>query len=553
MIDDTIAALSRRGYRFDDRGRVILPAQTNIAADTVGRFARGAKAGHPALVFEDAGGGLKTWSFRELDDLAARFASSLAQLGVGKGTPVVINTGQRPETAIAHLAVYRLGAIAATLSQLYGPDTVRHILRDSGARIVLTESAVWDKLRHVEHDLPQTLTLIDCGEPGAGLTFARCVADGRPDHAALRTSSEDPAILLYTSGSTGLPKGLLHGHRVLQSYLHTVDMFYELQMDETGLRFWTPADWAWVGGLLDCVLPAWAHGHTVYASQHRFDSEWAFDFMARHAITHAFMTPTALKRLAEVAEPRRRWNLKLRVVCTGGESLPSEIVRWSEEALGAVCNEFYGLTEFNHLVGNCKRLYPIKAGSMGRFYPGHAVRIVDEQGQEVAPGEVGEIVASTDDPTLFLGYWGDPGIPDRLRLGPWVRTNDLARQDADGYVWYQGRNDDLIKSAGYRIGPAEVEDALVRHAAVAEAAVVASPDPQRGSIVKAFVRVKPGVVAGAALAEELQDFVKRNLAAYKYPREVEFVDDFPLTSSGKIRRGELRRREIERKAGRAAG
>lgn len=245
-------------------------------------------------------------------------------------------------------------------------------------------------------------------------------------------------------------------------------------MQDPDCVFWTPADWAWVGGLLDLVLPAWRYGQTVVASQHRFDAEWAMHFMARHRVTHSFMTPTALKRLAEIPDPKSRWQLAIRVICTGGESLPSEIVRWSEQELGAACNEFYGLTEFNHLVGNCKQLYPIGAGSMGRAYPGHATALVDEQGNEVPIGEVGEIVSTADDPTLFLGYWCDPGIPDRMRLGAKrLRTGDLARRDAEGYFWYQGRNDDLIKSAGYRIGPAEVEDALVMHSDVAEAAVIA--------------------------------------------------------------------------------
>ncbi|MGE0726259.1 MAG: AMP-binding protein, partial [Alphaproteobacteria bacterium] len=355
-------------------------------------------------------------------------------------------------------------------------------------------------------------------------------------------------ILMYTSGSTGLPKGLLHGHRILDAYMPTVRLFYNLEMGRPGLRFWTPADWAWVGGLLDLVLPALAEGHTVVSTAHRFDAPTAFETMARHGVTHSFMTPTALKRLAEIDDPRARWPVALSTVCTGGESLPSEVVRWCERALDATCNEFYGLTEFNHLVGNCRALFPIRPGSMGRAYPGHRTTIVDEAGVEVAPGETGEIVAHRSDPTLFLGYWGQPGVPERLLLGDWLRTGDLARRDADGYFWYQGRNDDLIKSAGYRIGPAEVEDCLVAHPAVAEAAVVASPDLARGSIVKAFVRLRPGHAGDAAMVARLQDHVRQRLAAYKYPRAIEFVDAFPLTSSGKIRRGELRRREHEKGA-----
>lgn len=545
------SALRKVGYRFDPaKGlfQIPVPPQANIAADTVGRHARGARAHHPALVFERTDGSVETWTFAELEGAATRLAASLARLGIGRGDRVAVHTGQRPETALTHLAAYKLGAVVVTLSQLYGPDTVRHILGDCRAGLIVTERAAWEPLRSIEQDLPvrPRLVFVDDGRGGEP-AFRDLASADATSFVATATASDDAALLMYTSGSTGLPKGLLHAHRILHAYLPTVRLFYNLEMDEPDLVFWTPADWAWVGGLLDLVLPAWAHGHTVVASQHRFDVEWAYDFMARHGVTHSFMTPTALKRLAEVAEPGRRWKLRLRVVCTGGESLPGEIVRWSQERLGAVCNEFYGLTEFNHLVGNCLRLFPVRAGSMGRAYPGHATTLVDESGHELTPGEVGEIVAAADDPTLFLGYWGTPGIPNSLRLGPWVRTRDLAVRDADGYFWYQGRNDDLIKSAGYRIGPAEVEDALVRHPAVAEAAVIGSPDRTRGTIVKAFVRLHRGHVGSHGLVTELQDFVKKNLAAYKYPREIEFVGDFPLTSTGKIRRGELRRREAEAK------
>ena len=301
----------------------------------------------------------------------------------------------------------------------------------------------------------------------------------------------------------------------------------------------------WVGGLLDLVLPAWQCGQTVLASPaHRFEAEWAFRFMARHRVSHAFLTPTGLKRLAEIPQPRKRWELAVRVICTGGESLPGDVVRWAEDDFGIVCNEFYGLTEFNHMVGCCKVLYPVVPGSMGRAFPGRRVAIIDDQGNVQPDGTVGEIASwQPDEPTLFLGYRGAPGVPPHMRSGEWLRSGDLALRDADGYFWYQGRGDDLIKSAGYRIGPAEVEDALVRHPKVAEAAVVGKPDTARGSIVKAFVRVMPGIATGAALSGELTAFVKTNLAAYKAPREIEYVDAFPMTSSGKIQRKILRERD----------
>jgi acetyl-CoA synthetase len=341
----------------------------------------------------------------------------------------------------------------------------------------------------------------------------------------------------------------MHGHRILEAYVPSLSLVFNLDRDDADSIFWSPADWAWVGGLLDLLLIAWRFGRTVVTSEHRFDAEWAFKFMERHGVTHSFMTPTALKRLAQVRDVRARWpELKCRIVCTGGESLPGAVLDWAEKDLGIVCNEFYGLTEVNHLIGNCRALYPSLPGSMGMAFPGHATTIVDAQGNPLPDGEEGEVVAGGDDPTQFLGYWNDPERSEALRFGPWLRTGDMAVRDKDGYFWYRGRTDDLIKSAGYRIGPAEVEDCLVRHDAVAEAAVVASPDTDRGNIVKAFVRLVQGQAFSEALTSELQAYVKVNLAAYKYPREIEYVDKFELTSSGKISRKKLRELELERKS-----
>lgn len=529
-----------------------VPERTNMAQLAVGRHVAAGRGDLTALIEQDDQGYVRSWSFAQLDSLSGRLASGLARLGVRRGQVVGVHLGQCVETALAHLAIYKLGAIACTMSRLYGPDTLQHILRDTGLQLVITSQA-GGPLAQALAGLGRPVRCLETAGGRAASPFWDALADDGAGAGPIDTRADEPALLMYTSGSTGHPKGMLHAHRILPAYLPTVRLFYDLTMDEPGAVFWTPADWAWVGGLLDLVLPAWAHGQPVVAWDGRFSPESAFDLMQNHGVTHSFMTPTALKRLAEVAAPRQRWALKMAVVCTGGESLPGEVVRWCEGELGAVCNEFYGLTEFNHLVGNCRRLYPIRPGSMGKPYPGHAVRLLDDQGQPVAPGEVGEIVASADDPTLFLGYWGQPGVPESLRFGDGLRTRDLARMDADGYLWYQGRNDDLIKSAGYRIGPAEVEDALLKHPAVAEAAVVASPDPQRGSVVKAFVRLREGEQPGDTLASELQAMVKRDLAAYKYPRLIEFVDSFPLTSSGKIRRAELRRRESERLGVQTAG
>ena len=531
---------------------IAIPERANMAADTVTRFANGPRKDHPALIFEKNDGSTETWSFAEVEERATRLAAALADLGVGKGARVAIHTGLRPETGLAHLAIYKLGAIAVTLSQLYGPETLRHVLNHSEAMVIVTQDHAWDRFRDSVSAFPHLKHRIVVGAAeGDEIPFAACLEKPAPGFRPADTAADDPALLMYTSGSTGLPKGMLHGHRILQAYLPSIHFFFNMDLDDPNAVFWSPADWAWVGGLLDLLLAAWAFGHTVATSEARFDAEWALGFMERRRVTHTFMTPTALKRLAEVENPRGRWpDLKLRVACTGGEALPGRVLTWCEDELKVACNEFYGLTEVNHLIGSCKALFPSRPGSMGLAYPGHGTTVVDDTGKELPPGEVGEIVTRADDATQFLGYWKDPAKTEELRLaGKWLRTRDLGTRDADGYFWYHGRSDDLIKSAGYRIGPAEVEDCLVRHPAVAEAAVVASPDPDRGAVVKAFVRLKDGARPDGRLTKELQDHVKTNLAVYKYPREIEYVDRFEMTSSGKINRKLLREEEARKKQG----
>jgi len=547
--------LARLNLRESQPGRyeIVIPQRCNIAADTVGRMASGPRRNHPAIVFEHADRRVQSWTFGEVDELATRLAARLAQLGVCKGSRVAVHTGMRPETGIAHLAIYKLGAIVVTLSQLYGPDTLAHILNHSEATVIVTQDLAWAPLRaqafpHLQHRI-----VVGDAAPGE-LAFESCVVEPAADFVTVDTGADDPALLMYTSGSTGLPKGILHGHRILQAYIPSLSLAYNLDVDGDDLVFWSPADWAWVGGLLDLLLIAWAFGQSVVTSEGRFDADWAFSFMERRGVTHAFFTPTALKRLAEVVQPRQHWPaLKLRVVCTGGEALPGQVLNWCQDDLQIVCNEFYGLTEVNHLVGCCQALFPALPGSMGCAYPGHQTTVVDEDGRPVPVGDVGEIVTALDDPTQFLGYWKDEHRTAELRLASkWLRTHDLARQDADGYFWYHGRDDDLIKSGGYRIGPAEVEDCLVTHPAVAEAAVVASPDAARGHIVKAFVRLRDAIQPTPALSRELQELVKTRLAVYKYPREIEYVSAFEMTSSGKINRKLLRAAEEQRKGNAAA-
>ncbi|RYI11638.1 MAG: AMP-dependent synthetase, partial [Acetobacteraceae bacterium] len=434
------------------------------------------------------------------------------ELGVGRGDRVAIHTDARIETVVAHLACYRVGAIATALSQRYGPDTLLHCLQDCGARVLVTEATAWRPVASLQAQASALEHVLVVGTVAPG---ERAFDDWRtaaPQAGpCLDTAAEDPALLVYTSGSTGQPKGVLHAHRLLHGYRPSIALFYDLSLDMPDAVLWTPADWGWVAAWVDTIWPALQLGHRLVCSQHRFEPVWALDFMARHGVTHALLLPTGLNRLAQIPDPRVARDLRLRCLFTGGEPLPASTLDWVEQALGTVLNEGYGMSEVNHMIGNCRALRPIRRGSMGWEYPGHVAVLVDEVGMPVADGEVGEIATVPTTPTLFLGYWNRPDLTAAMRLGPWVRTGDLAMRDADGYFWYRGRSDDLIKAGGARIGPTEIEDALMAHPAVAEAAVIGVPDAARGQAVKAFIRLASGNSLDATLEEVLRQHVRETL------------------------------------------
>jgi acetyl-CoA synthetase len=537
--DTELSALNLE--RDGERLRIVIPPLSNLYHMTLGRQLANGNQDRTAMVFEHADGTVESQSFAAIEEKATSLAAALRGLGYQRGDLVGLHTGQHPDTAIAHMAICKIGGVAVTLSQLYGPDTLCHAMNDCEVRVLLTSDAAWAPLRakartlfpHLQHVL---LRNAQSGEIDLGDAFAADAAGFHPCY----TGAQDPALLMYTSGSTGKPKGILHGHRVLAAYTPSINLFFNRAMDSPDAIYWSPSDWAWVGGLLDMLFPAWMAGRAIATSEARFNADWAYGFMARHKVTHSFLAPTAIKRLAQTASPREQYDLSLQIICTGGEALAAETLDWAERKLKVVCNEFYGLTEVNHLIGNCAALYPRKAGSMGRAYPGHQVRLVDDQGRDVADGEAGEIVTTADAPTRFLGYLNNPGQEAEMKLGAYLRTHDLAVRDSEGYFWYKGRSDDLIKSSGFRIGPTEIEECLIAHPAVSEAAVIGKPDSERGSIVKAFVKTHVDIVQDDTLVERLKQHVREKLAAYKAPREIAFVKDFEMTSSGKINRRALR-------------
>ena len=523
------------------------PGDTNIYHMTLGKHLGPAMRDRPAMIFEAPDGAVTVQSFAEVEAAATALAAGLSGMGYGRGDLIGVHTGQHPDTAIAHMAICKLGGVAVTLSQLYGPESLGHAIADCGLKVLLTSPEAWDRLRPERGTLFPSLRHVVLRDPGAEETdldalYASDPAGFEPEY----TGADDPALLMYTSGSTGKPKGILHGHRVLAAYTPSINLFFNLSMEDEDAVYWSPSDWAWVGGLLDMLFPAWMAGRPIATSLDRFSADWAYEFIARHKVTHTFLAPTAIKRLAQTPNPRDLYDLSLRVICTGGEALAAETLTWAETKLGVVCNEFYGMTEVNHLIGNCAAIYPRRPGSMGRAYPGHEVFLVDGDGELVRDGEPGEIMTKSTSPTRFLGYFNNPDKEEAMRFGPYLRTNDLAVRDEDGYFWYKGRSDDLIKSSGFRIGPAEIEECLIGHPAVAEAAVIGKPDPERGSIVKAFVKLHSGTEATEDLKGVLAAHVRDRLAGYKAPREVEFVDGFEMTSSAKINRRALREAEKAR-------
>lgn len=515
-----------------------VPSRYNIAVDACDRHADGGR--RTALIVEDEGGRITRHSFDELKADSNRLANALEGMGMLRGDRVGILLGQSLETALAHLAVYKLGAIALPLFTLFGEDALEYRLRDSGARAVITDAANLDKLAGLRPRLPDLRLVLSVGGGPDAHDFWTTVSHAADSFAPADTAADDPALIIYTSGTTGNPKGALHAHRVLLGHLPGVEFPHEF-FPKPGDLFWTPADWAWIGGLLDVLLPAWHHGVPVLAHRARkFDPEAAFALMARHGVHNVFMPPTALKLMRQVPEPRRRFGHALRSVGSGGETLGAELLDWGKQELGVVVNEFYGQTECNLVVANCAALMPVKPGAMGRPVPGHDVAIVDDDGTPLAAGRVGNIAVRRGDPVMFLGYWNNPQATAAKFAGDWLLTGDQGRVDEDGYLWFFGRADDVITSAGYRIGPGEIEDCLMKHPAVAMAAVVGVPDPLRTEVVKAFLVLRPGVAPSDELASDVQDFVRRRLAAHEYPRLVAFCDSLPMTATGKIKRRELR-------------
>jgi acetyl-CoA synthetase len=524
----------RREFRWD------IPARYNIGVDICDRWAA-ADPKRLAILHVTPDGGLDALSYGWLRDTSNRLANVLRAHGVARGDRVAIMLPQTPEVAAAHVAIYKLGAVALPIAILFGPDALSYRLQNSGAKALITNAQSLAKLAEVRHEVPGVTCVLSVDGAGDGAhDLHGLLAKASSGFTAIDTSADDPALMIYTSGTTGQPKGALHAHRVLLGHLPGAELPH-YPFAQPGDRYWTPADWAWAGGLLDVLLPSLHHGVPVIArAVEKFDPEYAFALMVKAEVRNAFIPPTALRMMRAVPNPRGRYDFKLRSMASGGESLGIEALEWGREAFGLTINEFYGQTECNLVVGACAQLGQFKVGAMGKAVPGHIVAVIDRDGREVKPGEIGQIAVKRPDPVMFLEYWERAQATRDKFIGDWMTTGDQGVVDDEGYITFVGRDDDVITSSGFRIGPGEIEDCLIRHPAVALAAAVGKPDPVRTEIVKAFVVLKPGQKPSDALAAEIQSFVRTRLSAHEYPREVAFIEQMPMTTTGKVIRRLLR-------------
>lgn len=570
----------------------------NIADVCCRRWAAGSGKNAPervAIRAHQTGASTTFYTYVQLQQAADALSHVLVQLGVQRGDRVAIVMPQRFETAVAYMAVFQMGAVAMPLSMLFGPEALEYRLQDSDAVLAICDENSIASVNTIRSRCPALRTVIAAGAAaGQGdLDYEAALAAQQRSFTAVKTRADDAAILIYTSGTTGPPKGALLAHRALIGNLpgfvcsqnwfgfsphpHPLPQAGEgadssLSLGErAGVRedsravFWSPADWAWTGGLMDALLPTLYFGRPIVAFNGRFSPELAFTLMAQQGVTHTFLFPTALKAMMKAyPHPRRHFKLKLQAMMSAGEAVGDAVFAYSRDELGVLVNEMFGQTEINYVVGNCSALWPARPGSMGKGYPGHRVAVIDDEGRECAVGVPGDVsvnrydVHGDPDPIFFLGYWKKEGATRAKFTGDWCRTGDLATRDEDGYLWYEGRADDVFKAAGYRIGPGEIENCLVKHPAVANAAVVPKPDRERGAVVKAFIVLAPDFVAARAsragaeaqfdlkLTAELQAHVKGLLAPYEYPKEIEFIDALPMTTTGKVQRRVLRLQEEER-------
>jgi len=524
-----------------------IPAQYNIADDVCERWA--ADPQRVALVYEDSRKAVHTYTFAAVRRYANQLANTLVDLGLQRGDRVTLLLAQDPACAIAHVACWKAGMVSGPCSVLFGGDAITYRLNDSGARVLITDMANYPKVAALRGACPklEQVLVID-GEPAGARHFWTAIEGAAETFENVKTAAEDIAWISYTSGTTGMPKGSVQPHRMMLGHMPSLEFIYDF-FPRAGDCLWSPADWAWMAGLMDVLMPGWFHGCTVVATAMKgFEPEEAYRIMSQHGVTLALLTPTMLKLMRQVEKPLARYPLKLRAVLSGGEAVGAGLHQWALDELKLSINEGFGQTECNVIIGNNGNVFPVKPGSLGKPTPGTICAIIDDHGNEVPPGTTGHIACKRPHPVMLLEYLNQPAATRDKFIGDWLITGDVGHMDEDGYYWFHGRGDDVITSSGYRIGPGEIEDALLKHQAVQMAAAIGVPDPIRTEIIKAFIILKPGVAGSEVLADELREFVRGRVAKHEVPRLIEFVTSLPMTTTGKIMRRELRELEKRRRA-----
>lgn len=537
--------LLERGSNYDEICENFswnIPAKYNIATDVCDRWAD--DESRVALVYEDSEKVQHTYTYKNIQRYANQLANTFKAIGLKEKDVVTLLLAQDPECAIGHVACWKAGMISGPCSVLFAGEAIKYRVNDCLSKIVITDLANYEKVKEIRSECPSLLeVLVIDGEPEGASNFWSILEGADDSFDNIETDAEDVAWISYTSGTTGLPKGSVQPHRMMLGHMPSLEFIYDFfPQDKDAL--WSPADWAWMAGLMDVIMPGWFHGSKVVATAMKgFDAEDAYRILADHEVTLALLTPTMLKLMRQVQSPLERYDLKLRAVLSGGESVGTGLLEWAQKELNLSINEAFGQTECNVILGNNGKVFPIKPGSLGKPTPGSVVKIIDDNGNEVPPGREGHIACKKPDPVMLLEYLNRPEATMEKFIGDWLITGDVGHMDEDGYFWFHGRGDDVITSSGYRIGPGEIEDALLKHDAVQMSAVIGVPDPVRTEVIKAYIILKEDIEGSDELGEELRNFVRGKLAKHEVPRFIEFVGSLPMTTTGKIMRRELRDRE----------
>jgi acetyl-CoA synthetase len=518
-----------------------IPPYYNIGVDVCDKWADDPH--RLALIYVTPDQSEQRYTFRALKHYSNQLANALQAHGIRRLDRVGIFLPQCPETLICHIAVYKLGAIALPLLTLFGPMAIEFRLQDSEAAAVITNAENLPKLLEIRSRLPhlKLIMLIDGEVEEGALDFWKCISSGSTHFTPAATRPDDPALIIYTSGTTGQPKGTLHGHRLLLGIMPGFE-YYHNPFPQPGDLMYTPLDWAYIGGSFDALFPTLHHGVPVLAFRPpKFDPEMAFYMISKYGVRNLMVVPTVLRIMMNaVRSPQNRFDLRLRSVTAGGETLGEELYDWSKTVLGVELNEQYGQTECDFVIGFCAQVMAIKRGAIGKPVPGHHVEIIDPHGEPLPNGELGEIAVRRPDPVMFLEYWKNPEATQAKFTGEWMRTGDFGKKDDQGFFWFTGRQDDLIESGGYRIGPGEIEECLMTHPAVALVCVLGVPDPVRGQVIKAFIVPRQGIQPNEALEQNIREHVKGHLEAHAYPKVIQFLQEMPMTKTGKILKNRLK-------------